>query len=395
MVIKSNRNFHLSRKKKQVKATSLDSAVGIVTLGSRVRQQCTLSTKRKPYERCLPPFKERVEEGSFSLDTEWRFHHDKSQMRYIVEPDETPNFDLRNGYSDRDKKVDENVRKTLEHILQWILVNKSKLMQRTAASALADFDFVTSRGRLTKVLCTPYEGQMEWSLAITKFQGVFYINEVETASACLARQNYTESHRENMYWGYKFEQYMRADKVDGVPDSTGVVNFNEAFYSVVRTRLSDHRLLYSGEVDCRDKDPNAPAPPACYVELKTTREISADRQSKFHRFTLLKWWAQSFLLGVPRIVVGVRNDDGVVVSVRTYRTAEIPQLVQGEYLGWKPEVCMNFCSDFLSFVKRVVIEDDPHVVYLFSRKALSDVTFTVHRNSSYSFLPDWYVTKMS
>uniref|UniRef100_A0A3Q3E7W6 Decapping nuclease n=1 Tax=Hippocampus comes TaxID=109280 RepID=A0A3Q3E7W6_HIPCM len=356
----------------------------------------TLSTRKEPYARCSPPFKERVEEGSFSLDTERRFHHDKSQMRYIVEPDETPNFDLRNGYSDRYIKRDENVRKNLEHILQWILANKSKLMQRTAASALADFDFVTSRGRLTKVLCTPYEGQTEWSLAVTKFQGVFYINEVETASACQGRQNRTESHEENIYWGYKFEQYICADKIDGTPDSTGVVNSNEAYYSVVRTRLSDHRLLFSGEVDCRDKDPNAPAPPACYVELKTSGEMYTDKQrSKFRRFKLLKWWAQSFLLGVPRIVAGFKNDDGLVVSVRTYRTAEIPQLVQGEYLGWKPEVCMNFCSDFLSFVKRVVIEDDPHVVYLFSRKALSDVTFTVHRNSSYSFLPDWYVTKMS
>uniref|UniRef100_A0A3Q2YND5 Decapping nuclease n=1 Tax=Hippocampus comes TaxID=109280 RepID=A0A3Q2YND5_HIPCM len=207
--------------------------------GKRPSQETELSRQRRkePYARCSPPFKERVEEGSFSLDTERRFHHDKSQMRYIVEPDETPNFDLRNGYSDRYIKRDENVRKNLEHILQWILANKSKLM-----------------------------------------------------------------------------------------------------------------------------------------------------------FKLLKWWAQSFLLGVPRIVAGFKNDDGLVVSVRTYRTAEIPQLVQ--YLGWKPEVCMNFCSDFLSFVKRVVIEDDPHVVYLFSRKALSDVTFTVHRNSSYSFLPDWYVTKM-
>ncbi|XP_019726953.1 decapping and exoribonuclease protein-like [Hippocampus comes] len=359
-----------------------------------------LNAKKESYERCSPPFEERVEEGSFSLDAEWQFQHDNSQMRYFVEPDKTPNFDLRNGYSDRDIQGDENFIKTLEHILQWILANKSELMQRTAASSvsspLADFDFVTSRGRLTKVFCTPYDDELEWSLAITKFQGVFYINEVETESACCYRQNRTESHKENMYWGYMFKQYTRADEVDGVPDSTGVVTYNEAFCSVVRTCLSDHRLLFSGEVDCRDRE-NAEAPPACYVELKISREINTvKKRSKFHRFKLLKWWAQSFLLGVPSIVVGFRNDVGRVLSVRTYRTTEIPQLVQGEYrsLAWKPEVCMNFCSDFLSFVKRVVIEDDPHVVYLFSRKAGSSVTFTEHRNSTYCFLPDWYVTEM-
>ncbi|XP_061605968.1 decapping and exoribonuclease protein-like [Phyllopteryx taeniolatus] len=356
----------------------------------------TLNTRKAPYEGGSPRFEERVEVGFFSLDTERQFHHDKSQMRYYAEPDPAPNFDLRDGYNDRYIKRDENLRKNLEHILHWILANKSQLMQNAATtSALNDFDFVTSRGRLTKVLCTPYESQTEWELSVTKFNGVLYINEVETASSRQGRENRTESHTENIYWGYKFEQYICAGKIDGLPDSSGVVNSNEAFYSVVRTRLSNHRLLFSGEVDCRDKYRSAPPPPACYLELKTTGEIHTSQQrSKFHRFKLLKWWAQSFLLGVPRVVAGFKNDDGVVVSVRTYRTAEIPQLVEGEHLGWTPAVCMNFCNEFLSYVKRVVTEDNPHVVYLFSRKARCDLTYTVHKDSPYSFLPDWYVEEM-
>ncbi|KAM9783606.1 decapping and exoribonuclease protein-like [Syngnathus typhle] len=357
----------------------------------------TLSTRKEEYGGHEPPFEERVEEGSFSLDTQRSFHHDKSQMRYFVKPEQSPNFDLRDGYNDRYIRRDENVKKNLEHILHWILANKSNLMQKAATSfALDDFDFVTSRGRLTNVLCTPYEALTEWSLAVTKFKGVIYINQVETDSARQDRQNRTESHDENIYWGYKFEQYICADNIDGLPDSSGVVNSNEAFYSVVRTRLSDHRLLFSGEVDCRDKDPNALAPPACYLELKTSGQMHTDKQrSKFHRFKLLKWWAQSILLGVPRIVAGFKNDDGVIVSVRTYHTAEIPNLVKGEHLAWRPSVCLNFCSEFLSFVKRVVTRDDPRVVYLFSRKARSDVTFTIHSDSIYSFLPEWYVTEMS
>ncbi|XP_061159880.1 decapping and exoribonuclease protein-like, partial [Syngnathus typhle] len=81
----------------------------------------------------------------------------------------------------------------------------------------------------------------------------------------------------------------------------------------------------------------------------------------------------------------------------TYHTAEIPNLVKGQLkdLAWRPSVCLNFCSEFLSFVKRVVTRDDPRVVYLFSRKARSDVTFTIHSDSIHSFLPEWYVTEMS
>lgn len=74
------------------------------------------------------------------------------------------------------------------------------------------------------------------------------------------------------------------DDANGVPDQGGVVNTNEAFCTVVQTRLAEHKLLFSGEVDCRDKDPRAPPAPACYVELKTSAEICTPKQrSNFHR----------------------------------------------------------------------------------------------------------------
>ncbi|XP_044038235.1 decapping and exoribonuclease protein isoform X2 [Siniperca chuatsi] len=199
-----------------------------------------------------------------------------------------------------------------------------------------------------------------------------------------------------MYWGYKFEQYTCADNVHSLPDPSGVVNTNEAFCTVVQTRLADHRLLFSGEVDCRDKDPNAPAPPACYVELKTSAEIYAPKQrSNFHRFKLLKWWAQSFLPGVPRVVAGFRDHEGVVVAVETFPISKISHLIKNEHNCWKPTVCMNFCCDFLSFVKSIATEDNPRVVYLFTREPHRDVTYSVHKDSQYSFLPHWYVEEMT
>ena len=35
------------------------------------------------------------------------------------------------------------------------------------------------------------------------------------------------------------------------------------------------------------------------------------------------------------------------------------------------------------------------VVYLFSRDPHKDVTFTIHRDLHYSFLPDWYVRELT
>ncbi|XP_014327938.1 decapping and exoribonuclease protein [Xiphophorus maculatus] len=358
----------------------------------------TLSTRREVYERDFPLYKQPVEVGCFSLDSQRRFFNDSRQMRYYVEPERSPSFDLRDGYRERYVKRDENVKEKLDHILRWIVANRSKLKSKltTNASCPLDFDFVTWRGHLTKLLTTPYETREGWLLAVTRFNGTLYISEVETEAACRERENRPERNKEMMYWGYKFEQYMCADSTNSTPDPSGVVNTNEAFCTVVQTRLTDHKLLFSGEVDCRDRDPGAPPPPACYMELKTSAEICTPKQrSNFHRFKLLKWWAQSFLPGVPRVVAGFRDHDGTVVSVETFQISKISQVIKNEYNCWKPTVCMNFCCDFLSFVKREATEDNPSVVYLFSWEPHNDVTYSVHRDSRYSFLPDWYIKEIT
>ena len=42
----------------------------------------------------------------------------------------------------------------------------------------------------------------------------------------------------------------------------------------------------------------------------------------------MKWWAQSFLLGVPKIVCGFRDDNGTVTKLHTFRTIDIPRECQ-------------------------------------------------------------------
>ena len=106
--------------------------------------------------------------------------------------------------------------------------------------------------------------------------------------------------------------------------------------SVVRTRLGAHRLLLAGEVDCMEALPPGAAPPPLgrrkYVELKTSVAVTTDRRrGTFERHKLLKFWAQSFLLGVPKIIVGFRDDDGVLVSTQKFDTVR---------------VCTLFCACF-------------------------------------------------
>uniref|UniRef100_A0A8D0H0S1 Decapping nuclease n=1 Tax=Sphenodon punctatus TaxID=8508 RepID=A0A8D0H0S1_SPHPU len=77
------------------------------------------------------------------------------------------------------------------------------------------------------------------------------------------------------------------------------------------------------------------------------------------RHKLIKWWAQSFLPGVSRIVAGYRSPDGTVVGLETFETMKIFQLIRGDEGCWKPAVCMNFAQAFLAHIKKVVTKDDP------------------------------------
>lgn len=84
--------------------------------------------------------------------------------------------------------------------------------------------------------------------------------------------------------------------------------------------------------------------PQSYIELKTNRHIYTDRNKAsfkrynnllvliyiiiiiiINRYKLMKWWAQSFLVGIPKIVCGFRDDDGIITNLQNFRTVDIPR----------------------------------------------------------------------
>jgi RAT1-interacting protein len=63
---------------------------------------------------------------------------------------------------------------------------------------------------------------------------------------------------------------------------------------------------------------------------------------------LLKFWAQSFLLGVPKIIVGFRDQTGIVHRLEELDTASIPGKVKKVGRGtWDGNICINFAARFL------------------------------------------------
>ncbi|KAF9312464.1 Dom-3 Z, partial [Podila minutissima] len=117
----------------------------------------------------------------------------------------------------------------------------------------------------------------------------------------------------------------------------GIVDTNLQYCTVARIKIGQNSIIMGAEVDCTSEPKKPPPnnPLSNYIELKTSRVISNPReQSNFEKHKLLKFWAQSFLPGIPTIIVGFRDDDGNVVHVQTFKTMEIPRLVRGKEGAW-------------------------------------------------------------
>lgn len=97
--------------------------------------------------------------------------------------------------------------------------------------------------------------------------------------------------------------------------------------------------------DCK---PERKEDPIHWVELKTSAEIRNDRDMLKYERKLLKFWAQSFLLGVPTIIVGFRDQYGIVHRLEELDTASIPGKVKKIGRGsWDGNICINFAAAFL------------------------------------------------
>ncbi|KAK1819672.1 decapping endonuclease targeting mRNA [Friedmanniomyces endolithicus] len=170
------------------------------------------------------------------------------------------------------------------------------------------------------------------------------------------------------YWGYKFEcistlQAPWADttRADIESRETLIVSNNPQYCSMVRTGIGATSLVLAGEVDCvlgeKKERPDQPIP---WIELKTSAEpgnLSNLRDAVKYERKLLRYWAQSFLLGVPKIMVGYRTPDGFLTRIAELETQRIPAQVKRGAHTWDGNLCINLTAAFLDFLTQTVVGD--------------------------------------
>ncbi|KAL8728538.1 MAG: hypothetical protein Q9181_005316 [Wetmoreana brouardii] len=179
------------------------------------------------------------------------------------------------------------------------------------------------------------------------------------------------------YWGYKFETLSLLPRtwdetsreyIEGREDL--IVSNHAQYCSVVRTGIGKSRLILGGEVDAAAsrflytlvwdvKPPPTSTEPINWVELKTAATPLSERDMLKYERKLLKFWIQSFFLGVPKIIVGFRSKDGILESLEELETEKLPRMVKQRGKGsWDGNVCINFTAGWLEWLKDTITDDD-------------------------------------
>ncbi|KAF6767641.1 RAI1-like protein [Kalmanozyma brasiliensis GHG001] len=262
-------------------------------------------------------------------------------------------------------------------------------------------DVVTWRGIVTKI-CTAYEQSAEarfsdpLNLNAMMMDGTLYLEEFASASAMTEKQRKEDDPKmlRMGYYGYSFESYctveteaqtrepFRPTPQKNSPVShpagwSGDVNTNVQWCQVVKTKLGDNRLVIGGEVDAVERNPATGREEL--VELKTSMQMtSAQRnpgkaamdQERFEK-KLLKFFLQSYLLGISKIVVGFRDYHGFLTTHQDFETLRIPRMVragqpiagQFDHAGkplireqsvWEPKDALGFGDQILSFIRKTI-----------------------------------------
>ena len=111
----------------------------------------------------------------------------------------------------------------------------------------------------------------------------------------------------------------------------------------------------------------------------------------FARHKVIKWWCQSFLVCIPVVVCGFRNDNGIVTRLTDYPTSKLPSIGQN---FWLPNVCMNFLDAFLTFAKSTVNEEDVLFRFWWDPNS-SEVHVVKPKHQDINLvLPEWYKNEL-
>ncbi|GMM35627.1 decapping nuclease [Saccharomycopsis crataegensis] len=286
----------------------------------------------------------RTKDGSYLMEPQ-------SSPSYYYFPDAYLNkgFNLSTGYKSFEKFPDTA---PMDGFLQAI-----KLWEQQHQKKI-DGNIISFRGIMTMLVTLPHAIDKPFDLNVMYFDGQIFLKldqQSETAKRAQETQDRMggagrvseEMLDKFTYSGYKFETLVTLDKpwadcsrkdIEG--RDAKVVSNAEQYLSVVRTGIDKTKLILGGEVDCvfdykptvGDKYSGKDGILGHYVELKTSKTIEHVGQAINFEKKLYRTWAQCFLMGVPKIFYGFRDDNFYLRSIEQFKTEDVPLLLRDSNL---------------------------------------------------------------
>ncbi|SCV04729.1 LAME_0H20780g1_1 [Lachancea meyersii CBS 8951] len=256
--------------------------------------------------------------------------YDNSKMSFYYFPDSelNKNLDLSSGIKKFKEcsKAEDFDQCTLSGLLQTVKTYEQRKDKKVSA------DIVTFRGVMRKLISCAFDSPQynRVELRVVSFNGQLFIKEVSEPHSL---PNNTDSMEHRSYYsGYKFENLTTLSKpLAEVPRSTlekrpkKICNNGDQYLTVVRSGVGSCKLVLGAEVDCVfDFSENGSDNLKHYAELKCTKGVSSFAEARRFERKIFKTWLQCFLVGIPRIIYGFRDDNFILKSVEEYLTHEIP-----------------------------------------------------------------------
>ncbi|KAL3068543.1 hypothetical protein niasHT_030834 [Heterodera trifolii] len=307
--------------------------------------------------------------GEFSLDRTRRQQLGRSRVRYFNERTlgrKLRGANLAENFHTFVPKGDEA--EGIEQLLHWIMAMSAP--NSALRKTVHECDFVLWRGTITRLSISPYDSNafgVGVKIACTKHKGVYFVSEFDTEAKQRSENNRNDFQRRTCYGGFKFEQLVTVDDLapaaqqqhHGTASVAEPVDQNNEFVGIFKATLSSSlandggggdqsggavpsplRLLYGAEIDCISPLYGE------FMEIKT--QYKAIGQGKGFVHKALKWWIQSYLIGIKQMIIGT-HENLILGRVELFPVDSLPKLGSS---CWSGPVCLQFLFQFLHYIRR-------------------------------------------
>jgi RAT1-interacting protein len=243
-----------------------------------------------------------------------------------------------------------------------------------AGASLENCDILSFRNNFNKILGTVFDIESAWTVDATsggsgggggKLPPTLFLDMVKTEEL-----HYGNDSTPFVAWGYNFEALCTGEAYADANSEYGMlVNFrlehggNKNGNRATDVKSKPNFSIYLGaEIDAYDpveaqsesRDVESIPPMSSLREIKTFTRPEHPRQWwTTYNLRHPKWWLQSYLAGVQALLLGARDNNGIVHEIHAIKTADLPRISWKNGCTWSPQQALAFGADVLAWMAEI------------------------------------------